>query len=361
MPRKKRHTKLPNGYGNISFFGKGRRRPYAVYPPATKRVNGRSIRPPALGYCETYEEGRELLAMYHKGLALPDVPIVPKQEAAPTFAEVYERFYNDKFNNPGKPLSIDTVRSITSAYKNVAELHERTFAEIKYPELQAALDGCPLGYSSVCNIKKLFKGMYAYAEKYELIEKDESRHLQIRKADDNEHGIPFTDDDIVILWREALQNASGAAKTILLMIYSGFRISAYKSLVVRLEPEWYFQGGVKTKAGKDRIVPIHTAIRQFAADRSIYPKPDMSATMQAYLPTIGIATKHTPHDCRHTFSYLCEKYGVPENDRKRLLGHSFGDVTNSVYGHRSTEDLRKSIELIQVPGFVANLLRTDPN
>ena len=269
--------------------------------------------------------------MYHKGLALPDVPIVPKQETAPTFAEVYEQFYDDKFNNPGKPLSIDTVRSITSAYKNVTELHERTFE------------------------------VYAYAEKYELIEKDESRHLQIRRADDNEHGIPFTDGDIALLWREALQNASGTAKTILLMIYSGFRISAYKSLVVRLEPEWYFQGGVKTKAGKDRIVPIHTAIRQFAADRNLYPKSSLSATMQAYLPTIGITAKHTPHDCRHTFSYLCEKYGVPENDRKRLLGHSFGDITNSVYGHRSTEDLRKSIELIQVPQFVANLLRTEPH
>ena len=33
-------------------------------------------------------------------------------------------------------------------------------------------------------------------------------------------------------------------------------------------------------------------------------------------------SKHTPHDCRHTFSMLCEKYNVKENDRKRILGHS---------------------------------------
>ena len=59
--------------------------------------------------------------------------------------------------------------------------------------------------------------------------------------------------------------------------------------------------------------------------------------------------KHTPHDCRHTFSRLCEKYGVNENDRKRMMGHSFtGDITNSVYGHRDLEDLREEIEKIKI-------------
>lgn len=59
--------------------------------------------------------------------------------------------------------------------------------------------------------------------------------------------------------------------------------------------------------------------------------------------------KHTPHDCRHTFSRLCEKYEVKENDRKRMLGHSFkGDITNAVYGHRDLVDLRAEIEKIKV-------------
>ena len=58
---------------------------------------------------------------------------------------------------------------------------------------------------------------------------------------------------------------------------------------------------------------------------------------------------HTPHDCRHTFSRLCEKYRVPEADRKRMLGHSFGnDITNGIYGHRTLVELRESIEMIKV-------------
>ena len=70
--------------------------------------------------------------------------------------------------------------------------------------------------------------------------------------------------------------------------------------------------------------------------------------MYETLEHIGIQ-RHTPHDARHTFSMLCEKYRVNENDRKRMLGHAFQDITNKVYGHRTVEELRKEIEKIKIP------------
>lgn len=48
------------------------------------------------------------------------------------------------------------------------------------------------------------------------------------------------------------------------------------------------------------------------------------------------------------FSRLFEKYKVMENDRKRMLGHKIGDVTNDTYGHRTLEDLRNEIEKIEM-------------
>ena len=54
----------------------------------------------------------------------------------------------------------------------------------------------------------------------------------------------------------------------------------------------------------------------------------------------------------HTFSRICESYGVWEADRKRMMGYSFGnDITNGVYGHRTLEELRMEIEKIKVPEF----------
>lgn len=359
MPRHKKRTRLPNRYGSICFLGKGRRRPYAAYPPVTTYTeDGRVIRPKALGYAETYNEAMELLVMYHKGLALPAVELVPKK--GPTFAEVYRLYFDDKYTNSAKQLTVSSMSSTKAAYKHASALYDRDFASITYPELQAVLDSCPLKHSSLELIKSLFKGMYQYAEKYELVDKDQSRHLEIRIPDDDEHGVPFTDDDLVRIWTDWRQNATRTAAKLLVMIYSGFRISAFKTLSVRLQPDWYFQGGVKTKAGKDRIVPIHSGIREIVKDLTGQERTgtdrsglgitgSMGKEMRSYLPTIGIQEDHTPHDCRHTFSYLCEKYGVPENDRKRLLGHAFSDVTNKVYGHRTVEELRESMELIKAP------------
>lgn len=143
------------------------------------------------------------------------------------------------------------------------------------------------------------------------------------------------------------------SEMLLIMCYSGFRITEYRSLEVNLE-EKYFYGGIKTTAGKNRTVPIHTAIfplveRRIKRQKKLLLISNHNFRLEMYdwLENLGIE-KHTPHDCRHTFSTLCEKYNVNENDRKRMLGHSFQDVTNKVYGHRELEDLRIQIEKIRV-------------
>lgn len=138
------------------------------------------------------------------------------------------------------------------------------------------------------------------------------------------------------------------------MCYSGFRIAAYTKMETNLE-EWYFKGGVKTKSSKNRIVPIHPAIQEITSDRYRENGQNLLGMriqtfrikMSRKLEVLGI-DKHTPHDCRHTFSMLCERYNVNENDRKRMLGHSFGnDITNQKYGHRTVDDLRSEIKKIK--------------
>ena len=111
---------------------------------------------------------------------------------------------------------------------------------------------------------------------------------------------------------------------------------------------------MKTAAGKDRIVPIHSALLPLVHKRldryDVYLPTGVSnfrKAMYGILKSLGIK-KHTPHDCRHTFSMLCDKYGVNENDKKTMLGHAFTDVTNKVYRHRELEELRKQIEQIKV-------------
>lgn len=351
MARRKKRMKLPNGFGTIKYLGTGRRKPYAVYPPVKEWTQHGPVTPPALSYCETWEDAYELLTTYNmelKGQIKVNRGLYI--DRTPTFSEVYERYFQEKYCLGERKLSRASMYSTRAAYKNCAELHSRHFGELKYEDLQSVINNCTLKHSSIELMITLLKQLYKYAIKYEIIEKDYSQFLYMPKPEDDESGIPFTEADLKTLWKH---KADPIVQMILIMCYSGFRIKAYTNMEVNLK-ERYFKGGVKTKASKDRIVPIHSAIYDFVVARADCNMLGSTTAlfrdkMYTALEQLNIE-RHTPHDCRHTFSALCERYGVNENDRKRMMGHSFrSDITNATYGHRTIEELRNEIEKIKIP------------
>lgn len=377
MAKRKKYPKLPNGYGSIRYLGKNRRNPYAVHPPTEEfKLNGSPVRPPALCYVDTWIKGFTVLTALKAGtytpgmektLESPDTDNLdglaqkiladynrikdPKSvhDKKPTFTDIYEKFFEYKFErDKSREYSEATKKSTRAAYKNCSILHQRQFDQLRHADLQGVIDDCPLKHSSKELIISLLHQMYEYAMVYEYVDRDFSSALKINTKDDDEHGIPFSDDELATLWQRKDDPVIGM---VLIMCYSGFRISAYKNIKINLE-ELYFQGGVKNASSKDRIVPIHSGIidlvhRRLKREKVLITNVEkFRREMKSKLSEYGM--NHTPHDCRHTFSMLCEKYGVNENDRKRMLGHSFGaDVTNAVYGHRSVEDLRMEIEKIK--------------
>ena len=389
MAKRKKYPKLPNSFGSIRYLGKGRRNCYAVHPPATIDATGKAIRPPAICYVDDYLKGFAVLTAYKAGTYKPgmekELEIAPTTDADAlisrilsdyntfkgteekhpethklTFSEVYEQFYAWKFPD-GTKASYSSMESYKTAYSNCKTLRNRTFEDLKAPDLQDVIDKCALKKQSKAIILTLFKQMYKYAIYSEIVAENKALYVKVNANDDTEHGTPFSDEELQILWNNT---DDPEVQLILIMCYSGWRIGEVLKLTTNLE-ERYFQGGIKTAAGKDRSVPIHPAIYEFVKNKvltqngrlCIYSQTQhRNALFYPTLERLGIVgdPKHTPHDCRHTFSALCEKYGVRENDRKRMLGHSFGnDVTNAVYGHRTLEELRTEIEKIKVP-FVTN-------
>jgi integrase len=352
MARRKKRMKLPNNFGSIKYLGLGRRNPYGVYPPVTEWTAKSPVTPKAIGYKETWEEAYELLTAYNlekQGKIQINQNIYI--DRTPTFAEVYEDFYQEKFFRSEKKLSNATRYSTQSAFRNLSSLHNLRIGQIKYDVLQKVINSCELKHASLELMITLLHQMYAYALKYEIINKNYSQFIYMPKADDDESGVPFSDEELITLWKNS---GDLVTNMILIMCYSGYRIKAYTQIEVNLK-ERYLKGGVKTKASKDRIVPIHSSIFKFVESRYCgndllgYPINDFRNLMYKRLSELKIE-KHTPHDCRHTFSRLCEKYKVNENDRKRLMGHSFGsDITNAKYGHRTVAELREEIEKIKTP------------
>lgn len=386
MPKKKRkkNPRLPNAFGSIRYLGDNRSNPYAVHPPSKLADDlGDYIRPKALCYVNDWYVGFAVLNAYHAGTYHPgdelkfskykpldndDLDIFCRRILADysvhahaetiinadkkTFSEIYEAFFDRKYGpNATKKLSKQSVNSTKAAYKRLSKLHNKIFENITHKEMQDIIDQCDTKAATRENMISLLHQMYRYASLFEGIEKDYSIGLQVGNAEEDEHGVPFSENDLRILWNN--QN-DPVVEFMLIMCYSGFRISAYLTIETNTK-EWYFKGGVKTDAGKGRIVPIHTAIRPLVEKRLKRDRAMLNVSAFVYrdymykkLEELNI-DHHTPHDCRTTFSCLCEKYEVKENDRKRMLGHKFQDITNKVYSHRELEDLRTEIEKISIP------------
>ena len=387
--KRKKYPKLPNNFGSIRYLGKNRRNCYAVHPPATIDATGKAVRPPAICYVDDYLKGFAVLTAYKAGTYKPGMEneleiahttdadaLISRilsdyntfkgtEEKHPethklTFSEVYEKFMAWKFAE-GTTYSKATKSNYSASYSYCSVLYDRPFEDLKATDLQEFIDSQKgLKKGSLKVILVLFNQMYKYAIYAEIVSENKSKYVKINKEDDIEHGTAFSEQELGVLW----QNSSNIdVQLILIMCYSGWRIGELENLEVNLEKR-FFQGGSKTKAGKDRIVPIHPCIYNFVKSRidtdgTILNMHKVTYRMFRFYPILeklGIVgnPKHTPHDCRHTFSALCEKYGVRENDRKRLLGHAFGnDITNAVYGHRTVDELRTEIEKIEVH-FVTN-------
>ena len=111
-PRRK-HPKLPNGYGSIKKLSGRRSNPYGVYPPVTEfTLEGLPVQPKAIAYAKDWYSVFGLLSAWHAGT------FHPGQEA--------------EFDS--RQITDDFIRSIVAAfnYGNSLRLAE---TDLKFPEV----------------------------------------------------------------------------------------------------------------------------------------------------------------------------------------------------------------------------------
>lgn len=117
------------------------------------------------------------------------------------------------------------------------------------------------------------------------------------------------------------------------------------------------QGGLKTNNGKNRLVPIHPAIRQFIESRCrgtsgwLFDNHTYNAYSKSFkniLKELGLNQKHLPHDPRKQFITMAKRAGVDEYAIKYMVGHSITDITEKIYTDRDIEWLHSEIAKISV-------------
>lgn len=338
----------PNGFGSVTLLKGHRSRPYVVRVTIYDREG--KARQKAIGYADTRENALLMLAQYH------DSPWNVNRDTI-TFNQLYQKWLEVKAPNLGEC----NQKRLKTAYRWCAPVYGMKYRMIKSYHMQKCINDCPRGYQSKSAIQTLFKHLDAFAFEMDIINKMYSQLIVINESVPTTTRIPFTDDEIDLLWRHA---DSRNVQIILIYLYTGFRINELlqmKTEQVDLEKQT-FTGGEKTAAGKNRVVPIHHRIlpfvEKFVADDKEYflhKEDDGVQYKESYfykkiwrstMKELNITGK-TTHSCRHTFETRLDNANANRKCIDLLMGHTSKDIGNRVYNHKTLNQLRETIELLR--------------
>lgn len=375
---KTKRKRLPNGFGSIiELKGRNLRNPFLARVCVGKTQQGRPIQKPLKpeAYFRTYNDAYAALVEYNKN------PYDLENDI--TVSELYEKWIESYLNGSSSAYE----RTISSAWSYCSSVYDMRVKDIRARHIKGCIDD---GYrietrgkkkgekiyasaSTKSRIKSLFNNMLDYALEYELIDRNYARTFDIsddvikEMKDAKRNHIPFSDDELATLWDNV-----GKVKFVdwvLIQCYMGWRPQELATLrldEVNLE-KWYMCAGMKTDAGKQRIVPIHSRIRNlvkqnydFATsigseylfnDKGQTHAGSWAVTYDKYanrfkkvIEQLGLNPDHRAHDPRNTFITNGKKSKMDEYALKEMVGHSVKDITESTYTLRDLEWLRQDLE-----------------
>lgn len=354
----KKHMRLPNGFGQITRIkGKNMRNCYRAMVTVGKTEYGKPIckllKPRS--YFESYNEAYKALVEYNKN------PYDFNKDIS--FDELHTIWIE---SNSYDRLSATSKRSYEQAWKYCSNISYLLLSELRLRVIRMCIDDVP-----TLSMKKLVKVVITrlldYAVQYEYIDKNIMRDFKLE--DDavtvKKDHIAFTDEEMNILW----QNKHVAyVDWILIQCYTGLRPQELCNMKVNDVNinERIMVGGMKTKAGKDRIIPIHEAIVRLVEKNKenaykceseyLICRPECkhltynqyNYRFETIIKLLELNHKHRPHDPRKQFVTMCKKYNVDEYAIKRIVGHAISDLTENIYTERDVAWLVSEINRINV-------------
>ena len=379
-PKKKKHMRLPNGFGQISEVrGRNLRKPFRAMVTAGRTDEGKPIVCPLrpVAYFETYNEAYEALMKYNAH------PFDLGNKT--TMQDLFDMWLTTK----EKKVDSSTLSRYKRAWAYSSSIHNMLVRDVHISHLQNCIENGTIVYAGETrhaqnnnkdSMKNLYNLLFDYAVSRELVDKNYARMFTIdsgyvRKP--NSH-IPYTEAELDLLWANIDKHP--IIDMILIQCYSGWRPGELCDLKMKdVDMDvGTFTGGLKTKAGINRTVPIHPriynlvkaryekaleagspylffTIRQRGFHHQNTVKGEVTQMRYAsfsvqlvneVVPLLSLNPEHKGHDGRITFVTMAKKYNMDEYAIKRLVGHHIKDLTERVYTQRSIDWLKNEIEKI---------------
>lgn len=323
--------KLPNGYGSITKLKGNRRRPFMV------RISEDNSVRRVLGYFATKEEALIALTEYNQN----PYDLTKK---SPTFSEVFGLWLKDC------TLAESTKRTYISKYNNYCKsLYDIPYKDITLQQFRSIVNETQTP-ATRNKLVKFLRSLGRTALENDIVTKDYTQFLKTVNENAKEK-IPFSEEEIELLWNNIhIKDVD----YILIHIYTGFRPDEFIHLRrenIDLENNIIIGGG-KTRAGTNRRVPIHPRIKPLIKEKL---KDDRKTLFRLSYKTYNIRFKkvmnllkmtHTPHDCRHTLRTRLDNLDINSVIIDRIMGHSSGKVGQDVYTHKTIEQLKEAINML---------------
>lgn len=334
--------RLPNGYGSIYKLSGKRRRPYAVIVTANWTDEGKPIRK-YLGYYEKRQEALTALAEFNDNPYNLDNSNI-------TLKELWEKYLKYRQSREKKvPYNYRT------AFKRMTPYYSIPFRSITAKHIQDVIDDTRDKPSLAKLVRVIMVNLYKYANFIKLCSENYATSVEVPEIPRSTLHHPFTDEEIHELWEHVSEIPVQLA---LLLCYTGMRPTELGQLRIEnihLE-EHYMIGGIKTKAGKNRRIPIHNKImpiikKWYNQDNEFllmtgtrHIKNAAAILVEWNKSKLPALLKHTPHDGRHNCETRLDNAHVNKRVIQLIIGHA-GDV-DSVYTAKTTQQLIDAINLI---------------
>lgn len=333
----------PNGYGCVTKLLGNRSRPWVIKVTVYDEY-GKSHQTP-VGYAETEEKALVLLAQYNNN------PWDIDRERV-TLAVLFQRWSEVKMPK----LQKSTQSSLRSAFKHCSKYYGTKYRSLRSYQMQDTIDNCGCGYSTQGSIKALWGHLDRFAFECDIIEKMYSQLTSAAPIPETKR-TPFTQQQIDALW---LIVDDPWVDTVLIFLYTGFRLNellTMKAEQVNMK-EKTFTGGIKTRNGKDRIVPMHKRIQPLVkhwmdqGNDYLFNYQGNKISQSKYYEFWAEVMKKidadkTPHEARHTVETMLDNAGGNRKCIDMIMGHKSKDVGNRVYNHKTLEQLKETIALLK--------------
>lgn len=343
------YERLPKGIGGVSrVTGRKLRKPWRARKQVGSFVgeDGKEHRLYRnVGYYATRKEAID-------ALMTDEAPSNSARQE--TFAQVYEAWSAKKFPE----ISDKLIDNYKRAFRRYEPIHARPFRELKVADYEAVITN-DLSPSSQRLCKSVLSQMYEYALRHDICEKDYSKFVEFDTVQKHRQAkVPFSVEEVSALWNMVGQET---VDIVLVGIYTGLRPTELLTLKCTDIEDGCFRCGIKTKNGRNRLVPIHprisTIVEDYCRKCADFGVPWLFAKAdgQPYDLYLWRRTRfdplfpyHTPHEMRHSFATYARRSKMDRILVKRIMGHALNDLTEDVYTHIDADVLCEEMKKYEV-------------